>query len=249
MKVVRKRILKDYNKPIYDLKVKDNHNYFITKSDILVHNSGKTYTLSKIKSGSIEPRIINTDKLFPFYKDQWGEEWGEIKDKVKTLSKNQLLLYLNSMLPLAVDGTAAKPTIVLRRKSVLETMGYDTAMVFVNTSLETALKRAKERQKRTGREVKEDFIREAYEKINKLKQFYRGKFIDWIEVNNDEGELTDSVITNTFKHMLNFYNSPIVNPIGKEYKKEMIDNGWKYLSPNILSIDVIKSTASLWYKK
>ena len=211
--------------------------------------AGKTYTLSKIKSGSIEPRVINTDLLFPFFKDQWGKEWGQIRDKVKSLSRNRLVLHLNSMLPMAVDGTAVRATIILRRKSILETMGYDTAMVFVNTSLETAIKRAKERQARTGREVTEDFIRESYAKVNKLKQFYRNKFMDWIEVSNDEGELTNSVITKAFKHMDRFYNSPISNPIGKEYVEEMKENGWKYLSPNVMSMDVIESTANAWYKK
>jgi len=211
--------------------------------------AGKTYTLSKIKSGGIEPKIINTDKFFPLYKEFWNEGWGEVRVKVLTLNKNKLVLYLNSMLPLAIDGTAVAATTILRRKSILETMGYDTAMVFVKTSLEEAIKRAKKRSADTGREVKEEFIKEAYEKINKLKKFYRNKFIDWIEIDNNVGELTDSVITNVFKHMDKFYKSPIVNPIGKEYKNELIKNGWKYLDPNVVSMDVIKSTANAWYKK
>jgi phage terminase large subunit len=32
------------NQTVYDLTVQDNHNYVITKSDLLVHNSGKTYS-------------------------------------------------------------------------------------------------------------------------------------------------------------------------------------------------------------
>jgi hypothetical protein len=32
---------------VYDLSIEDNHNYFITKSDILVHNSGKGFAGEK----------------------------------------------------------------------------------------------------------------------------------------------------------------------------------------------------------
>ena len=72
--------------------------------------SGKTYTATKIRSGSIEAKIVNTDKLFPFFKEFWGtiEGWTKIKDRVKNINKDQLALYINSILPLAVDGTAGR---------------------------------------------------------------------------------------------------------------------------------------------
>ena len=31
--------------------------------------AGKSYTLTKIKSGIIEPRIVNIDKAFPLFKE------------------------------------------------------------------------------------------------------------------------------------------------------------------------------------
>ena len=126
-------------------------------------------------------------------------------------------------------------------------MGYDTAMIFVNTSLETSVERALERESKTGREVKPEFIKKIYADIQKHKNFYRGKFDTWMEVDNDKGELTEEVVVNAFKFMGNFYNSPVQNPIGQEKIKKMKENGWKYLDPNITSIDTIKSTLSGWY--
>jgi len=131
----------------------------------------------------------------------------------------------------------------MKRKHILESMGYDTAMIFVNTSLETSIERASKRE----REVDEKFIRKIYADIQKHKNFYRGKFDTWMEVNNDEGELTQEVINNAFKFMGNFYNSPVQNPIGQEKIEKMKENGWKYLDPNVTPMDTIKSTLSGWY--
>jgi len=98
--------------------------------------SGKSYTLSKIKSGSIEPRIVNVDKYIEYF----GKDYEKaFYDKSKILLTNQLTLYVDSVLPLAVDVTASSPNSVVRRYGILDYFGYDQAMVFVNCSLETAL--------------------------------------------------------------------------------------------------------------
>jgi len=209
--------------------------------------AGKTTVLNSVKSGSIEPRWVNTDKAYPLFKEWWNSDWPKVSSKVKTISKNQLAGYINSMLPLAIDGTAGSASTIMKRKHILESMGYDTAMIFVNTSLETSVERALEREAKTGREVKPEFIKKIYADIQKHKNFYRGKFDTWMEVDNDKGELTEEVVVNAFKFMGNFYNSPVQNPIGQEKIKKMKENGWKYLDPNITSIDTIKSTLSGWY--
>ena len=205
--------------------------------------AGKTTVLNSVKSGSIEPRIVNTDKVFPMFKKYWNNDWGKIKNKVKTINKNQLAMYINSMLPLAVDGTAGKPSVVLKRVGLLEFFGYDVGMIFVNTSLETAIERASKRE----RQVDHDFIVSVHKEVNAAKNFYRGKFSTWMEVNNDEGMLTDKVIVDAFKFMGHFYNGPILNPVGKQYKEELIDAGEKYLSPTIMSMEKIKNTIDAWY--
>ena len=209
--------------------------------------AGKTTVLNKVKSGSIEPRWVNTDKAFPLFKEWWNSDWPKVSGRVKTINKNQLSGYINSMLPLAIDGTAGVASSVMKRKHILESIGYDTAMIFVNTSIETSVERALEREKKTNREVKPVFIKKIYADIQKHKNFYRGKFDTWIEVDNDKGELTEEIITDVFKFMGNFYNSPVQNPIGQEKIQKMKENAWKYLDPNVTPMDIIKSTLSGWY--
>lgn len=222
--------------------------------------SGKTFVMNKLKLGTIEPRWVNTDKLYVEkeniakldtesalrkFKENWTEGWPLIRDDVKRISKNNLALYLNSMLPLAIDGTSNNVAMINRRKGLLESFGYDTAMVFVNTSLETAIERALGRE----RQVPPEFIAQAYKTINKAKSYYKGNFQKFLEVPNDKGELTEKVILKSFKFLLNFYNSPVMNPVGQDYIERMKENGWKYLAPNIRDMSEIKKVVSVWYRK
>jgi len=206
--------------------------------------SGKTYSLTRIKSGRVEPRIVNTDRSYPLFKEWWNDDWGKISVKVKTLTINQLALYINSLLPLVIDGTANKTSVILRRVGLLESFGYDVGAVAINTSLETAIERASRRK----RHVDPEFIKTVYNQVNKAKSFYRSKFHTWIEVDNDEGMLTDEVIMRAFKFMGKFYHSPLVNPVGVETVEEMKENGWKYLDPNVRPLKEIQNVLGAWYK-
>jgi tRNA uridine 5-carbamoylmethylation protein Kti12 len=113
----------------------------------------------------------------------------------------------------------------MRRKGILESMGYDVSMVFVSTSLETSLKRNQQRE----RKVDEDFLKETYEQMNKLKPYYSSQFRPFLEVNNDVGELTDDVVISAYKKMESFFKSPLKNPIGISLRDELLETGKKYL--------------------
>ena len=108
--------------------------------------SGKSYVINKIKDGQIEPKIVNTDIAVEYFmKIDPNFDWNTYGDKSKHLTKKQLVNYLNSLLPLVIDGTSANSSAVLRRKGILQSLGYDTGMVFVDTPVETAIERNKKR--------------------------------------------------------------------------------------------------------
>jgi dephospho-CoA kinase len=224
--------------------------------------AGKSFVLNKIKSGNVEPRWVNTDKafvedkrlkklekqnpetIFKIFQEHWNEGWPLIKDDVKRINKNQLALYINSMLPLAVDGTSNSISLLHTRKGLLERFGYDTAMVFINTDLETAIARAKIR----SRKVNPDFIEQTFQQVTKHKAYYRSLFNEWQEIPNSEGELTPKVIQQAFKQMGRFFDSPIKNPVGQDTIKRMKEEGLKYLTPEIRDMSEIKKVVSVWYR-
>ena len=202
--------------------------------------AGKSYTMKKIKSGSVEPRIVNTDK---FQEELYGKYTQEFIDKSKRLTISQLVLYLNSMLPLFVDSTSAWQSNLVKRNSLLEGVGYDTAMVFVNVPIEVAKERASKRE----RPVDPEYIDKAYQSLKQAKEFFKSKFPLFLEVNNTEEGLNNKAILNIYKKISFFFTSPIKNPVGKESVSIMRENGWKYLIDGIMDIKQIKLMSKLWF--
>ena len=80
--------------------------------------SGKSFVISKIKGGDIEPRVVNVDKMNEYLKAFTQEQRNVIQDKVNRVTQNQLALYLNGMLPLWLDGTASKVSEVKYRNKL-----------------------------------------------------------------------------------------------------------------------------------
>lgn len=211
--------------------------------------SGKSYTLSKIKSGQVEPRIVNTDRVVEFF--------GKTKDisldtpledvlvnKAKVLTKQFLFQYINGILPLVIDSTSSNSRNLLLRYGALESVGYDIGAVFINTDLEVALERIKQRD----RKVPEEFVREVHKKISEVKEFYKSKFNFTVEIDNNEGELTNDVILQAFKKVTSFYTSPLENPIGQSLIEKMEEKKEKYLLPNIFKEEELMKVVNLWYR-
>jgi dephospho-CoA kinase len=217
--------------------------------------AGKSYTIGKISDGSIEPRIVNTDKFFEFLSNKIkvkldtlsGAEnaWSFASDKTKYLTTASLSQYLNSMLPLVIDGTSSNSNNLLMRVGILESLGYDVAMVYVKTDLETAIKRVQARD----RKVPEEFITKVFNEMIESEEFYRGKFTHFVEINNNDGELTNDAIIAAFKKMRSFYSAPVKNPVGKRIVEQLRDGKQKYLVPSIIEKSELQKKLDMWYRK
>lgn len=202
--------------------------------------SGKSYLINQIKSGSIEPRVVNVDRFTEFLNIQ---DIASVYDRSKQLTKNQLVQYLNGVLPLFIDTTGVNTERLKIRLNILDKIGYDYAMVFVNTSLETALERASQRE----RKVDPDIIKVYYDRLQKYKNDVKGLFSFSMEINNDKDELTNDVILKAFKRVSYFYDAPVENPIGQERYELMKEHHWKYLSPEIVDLNTIKALVNSWF--
>lgn len=207
--------------------------------------AGKSYVIKKIKAGNVDPRIVNTDTWIEFFGQGGNIDWAKYGDKTKHLTKSQLVNYINGLLPLFIDGTSSSSAALFRRKGILKSLGYDTAMVWIDTPLEEAIERNKKRK----RHVDEDFIKKTYKKAISLKPYYASEFKVFTEILNGEGELIDKVIVDAYKKMESWFNSPIQNPIGQEFKEEMVKNGWKYLIDHPhYNMNHIKKLVENWYR-
>lgn len=220
-----------------------------------IPGAGKSYTINKVQDGSIQPRIVNTDRFLEYYgkksligldtDDKAEFVWNSYETKISTLNKNSLHHYLNSMLPLIIDSTSVSPTNLLMRVGILESLGYDTALVFLDTDLDLAL----ERNNKRSRRVPDEFIRDSHKLIKKTESFYHSKFKHFFKINNETGILDNDDFENAFKKTRSFFNSPIDNPIGNDNIEKMRENKWKYLVPDMISKSDLASKIDLWYHK
>lgn len=215
--------------------------------------AGKSYTISKIK-GPVSPVIVNTDKSIEFLSKKLGIEvnkdtWHNFADKSASMTREQLTQYVNGLLPLFVDGTSNDVSNILNRIGILESLGYDVGVVFVSASLETAMKRAVDRAKVTGRHVDEDFIKRVHEQNEENREYLANKVSFFKQVRNDTDELTDAVLMQAYKSVQAFFDSPIQNPVGKRTLEKMKEQKAKYLAPAVYDLDVIKKKVESWYRK
>ena len=125
--------------------------------------SGKTYVAKglfgipeKINVSQTGMKMINQDKELKFLlkKFGFGTDLDKMPDEVfddltgpggsglrkfaKELNKQRLKLYVKGRLGVIVDGTGHNFNKIASQKAELEDLGYDTFMVFVNTSLDVA---------------------------------------------------------------------------------------------------------------
>ena len=108
-------------------------------------------------------------KLGEIKKDQ--KEWEKImaiRNKAKSITKKQENNYLEGRLGLIIDGTGKDYDKLKKEKDLLDILGYDTYMVFVNTSLDVA----QERNQNRARKVPKEFIKEALTNVqNNIGKF------------------------------------------------------------------------------
>ena len=136
-------------------------------------------------------KVLNVDTFWHLYKAK-GRTDGDYEKYWEHFKKQEQLFKLGR-LGLIIDGTAKNPARMAQVKAELEELGYDTAMIFVNTSLETSLQRVGTRAaahgKDRGREIDPQFVKDTWEKTQRglgaLQAMFDGAFYI---VDNNRGD-------------------------------------------------------------
>ena len=104
-------------------------------------------------------------------------------------------------------------------KTRLEALGYETSMVFVNTSLETSIERAEKRAnmpgKDQGRKIDPAFIKMTWERVQQgqgqLQNIFKDRFFI---IDNNRGDTNISYVE---KYMNNWLSSPPKSHTAKQW--------------------------------
>lgn len=224
---------------------------FITSSPL----AGKSYTIERIKGGNFPIRIVNTDIATEYFAKKFNvpetDAYGVVGgNRIKTVTKNILFHTINGALPMVVDGTSANENNLLKRKGIVEGLGYDTAMVFLDVSLETVLERLdkviKGEDPNRKRAVDKDFLIDAWHKTQDLKPFYKGMFNNFVEIKANDG-LDDKTIVKSYNKMQRFFGGD-KNPLAERNINIIKENGGTLLTDGAIDKGALKRTTDLWYR-
>ena len=146
-----------------------------------------------------------------------------VRKKAKLLTKARRQQYVNGRLGMIIDGTGHDYSKLSKEKIQLEQLGYDCYMVFVNTSLEVALKRNSERNRKLPEDLLEKSWKDVQANLGKFQGLFGSNFavVDNSKfMKEEEAKKKFGMITK--KYIDKFIKRPIKNPKGKQWVKNSL---------------------------
>ena len=183
--------------------------------------SGKSYVVRRT-TGGLGMKIVNSDDAFEKLLKDAGlslkmppeeeEPRDVVRGRAKKLTKARQKNYVEGRLGLIIDGTGKDYEKIAYQARELQQLGYDTHMIFVNTSLDTAL----ERNSKRARSVPESLVVKSWndvqQNIGKFSQLFRRNFIV-VDNNNADEEVFGKV----FKQVMHLAKGKVQNTLGRQW--------------------------------
>lgn len=156
--------------------------------------SGKSFIVGKTALTSLGMRVVNSDPAFEKALKSAGLEMTpddifspagqDARTKAKKVTSKQQSLYVRGRLGLVIDGTGKDYEKIKKQKDQLEKLGYETAMIFVNTNLDTAISRDAARSRTLGAKEVEKMWSGVQNNIGKFQSAFKSRMF---VVDNSDG--------------------------------------------------------------
>jgi predicted kinase len=190
--------------------------------------SGKSYVVQRT-TGGFGMKTINPDTAFEKILRDAGQDLDmrtmdpDERDKLRLRAKNitnqQLSLYIEGRLGLILDGTGKDYNKISTIKKQLDTIGYDSYMIFVNTSLEVAL----ERNNKRARKLPEDMVKSMWTDVQRNIGKFQGLFGTGSLVIVDNNKADEDIMVMAQKRIRSLVKSPIRNGRAKAWIKRELE--------------------------
>jgi len=183
--------------------------------------SGKSYVVMK-STGGTGLKSINSDDAFEHLLTKAGlslkmppeeiEPRDVVRGRAKEITASKQKNYVDGRLGLIIDGTGRDADKILRQKAKLEELGYDTYMIFVNTSLDVALERNAARPRSVAEPIVVKSWKDVQTNIGKFSNMFRAGFI--VVDNNNAGE---DVFKEVYKRVKGLLRKKVKNTRAKNW--------------------------------
>jgi hypothetical protein len=201
-------------------------------SGLKVINSDAAYT-SLLKKNGIDPKDMadiekNNAELWDFMQSPTNA--NSLRNQAKKITASQKAFYQAGALGMIIDGTGHEFGKIATMKKEAEELGYDTMMVFVNTSLEVAKQRNLARDRVVPDKILTDSWLAVQNNLGKFKGLFGGNFeiadntstapYEHVFKNKQTGTkdiVLKPIAQNIHKAVARFISKPVQNQIGKNW--------------------------------
>ena len=188
----------------------------ISQTGMKMVNSDKElkYLLNKFGFGTDLDSL--PDEVFANLTNPKDPKYSGLRSFAKDLTAERRRLYQNGRLGMIIDGTGDDFKKIAAEKKELEAVGYDTYMIFVNTTLEVALERNENRDRVLPEKIVVDSHREVNQNIGGFQGLFGGSNFMIVDNNKfqDEKQATKRFGMLVKQGLGKFISKPLKNKRG-----------------------------------
>ena len=188
--------------------------------------SGKTF-VTRAAFGGKGLKLVNSDAAFErglkkanlSLKMPDEEEYFRniVRAKAKMTTATQLDTYVQGRLGLVIDATGRDMNVINTQKRMLDQLGYDSYMVFVNTSLEVALERNKNRPRSIPEYIVTNSWNGVQRNIGQFQRIFSPNRMLIVDNNRSEKELVTLTLNTAAKFIRSQLRSTPQNLTAKQW--------------------------------
>jgi predicted kinase len=168
---------------------------------------------AQLKKSGIDPKDLGKiEKEQPELWDYITKSKEGPRETGKAITQKTKSFYEEGRLGMIIDGTGDDVAKIRKQKQRAEDLGYDTYMVFVNTSLEVAQARNAKRSRTLPEDLVTTIWKECQHNLGAFQTLFSGNFR--IVDNTNDG---DNITKDIQKEVDGFIRERLYNPIGKQW--------------------------------
>lgn len=186
--------------------------------------SGKSFIVGKTALTALGFKVINSDDIFERAlakvglkttpEDIYSAKGQEIRGEAKALTAKKQDLALAGRLGLVIDGTGKDYGKIEKQAEKLKKLGYEVAMIFVNTDLDTAKTRNSMRARSLPDSEVETMWSGVQKNLGKFQNFFGSRMYI---IDNSEGSNFEGAVTSVYRKISAWAKVLPTNPAAKEW--------------------------------
>jgi shikimate kinase len=188
--------------------------------------SGKSFIVGKTALTALGFKVVNSDAAFERAlananmeatpENIYSAKGQALRAGAKALTKKMLDNYINGRLGLVIDGTGKDYAKIEKQANHLRELGYEVAMIFVNTDLDTALERNRKRDRSLPDDEVEVMWKDVQKNLGKFQNFFRQKMFI---VDNSTGSNYEGAVQSTYKRIMSWSKQKPDSPAASTWIK------------------------------